>query len=120
MSDALQAILAGAAALTNPRFPVNSRYHQHPTATRELADGRVVRYLLPRFAPQPERFAEVGRHVVAEGERLDHLSAAALGDPELFWLLCDANGVLHPAELERVGREVRVVLPEGVPGSAEG
>lgn len=120
MSDALQAILATAAALTNPRFPPTSRYHALPTATLERGDGTTIRYLTRRFVPQPERYASLGTHVVEQGERLDSISAAELGDPELFWQLCDANRALHPSELEVVGRTLRVVLPEGVPGTVEG
>lgn len=120
MSDALQSILASAAALTNPRFLPTSRYHDVPTATLEVPDGRTVRYLVHRLVPQPERYATIGEHVVEEGERLDHVSAAELGDAEHFWQLCDANRALHPAELEVVGRVLRIVLPAGVPGPGEG
>jgi len=43
--------------------------------------------------------------------------ARVLGDPELFWRLCDANDTLHPQELtEAVGRRLSVPLPEGIPG----
>jgi len=31
-------------------------------------------------------------HAVTEGERLDHIAAKYLGDPEQFWQLCDATG----------------------------
>ncbi|MFZ1707308.1 MAG: LysM domain-containing protein, partial [Anaerolineae bacterium] len=56
-------------------------------------------------------------HTVAEGERPDLIAAAYLGDPEQFWRLCDANGVMRPEELtEEVGRRLRITLPEGIPG----
>lgn len=55
-------------------------------------------------------------HAVTQGERLDNINARYLGDPEQFWRLCDANGVLHPRELEEVGRILRITLPEGIPG----
>lgn len=119
MSDPLKAILESAAALANPRFPATSRYHRHPTATVELDDGRTVRYLSRRFAPQPEVFAITGEHEVTEGERLDHVAARELGAPELFWRLCDANRALRAEELERVGRRLRLPLPEGVPGPVD-
>jgi hypothetical protein len=99
-----------------PAFPATSRYSGLPLAVTEL-DGRQVRYVTRRFVPQPERFALLREHLVAAGERPDTLAAAELGDPERYWLLCDANGVLDPAELvATVGRRLRITLPEGVPG----
>ena len=54
---------------------------------------------------------------MTEGERLDHIAAKYLGDPEQFWRLCDANGAIRPNELlEPVGRRIRITLPENIPG----
>ena len=101
------------------RFPATSRYFDVDTARRVLEDGTVVTYLRRRWVPQPERFATLSEHVVMQGERLDNVAAHYLGDPEQFWRLCDANGVLHPEELTaKVGRRIRITLPEGVPGAA--
>jgi hypothetical protein len=97
-------------------FPPTSRYHGLETATAELPDGRVVTYLRRRFVPQPERFALLGEHTVAQGDRLDNLAAQYLDDPEQFWRLCDANNAMHPAELEELGRVLRITLPEGLAG----
>jgi len=103
----------------SPAFPATSRYSGLPLAMAEL-DGRQVRYVTRRFVPPPERFALLREHAVAEGERPDTLAAAELGDPERFWLLCDANGVLDPAELTAtLGRRLRITLPEGVPGAPD-
>ncbi len=45
---------------------------------------------------------------------------AVVGDPQLYWRLCDANVVLDPDELTReAGRRLRVTLPAGVPGGAD-
>ena len=42
-------------------------------------------------------------------------SARYLGDPELFWRLCDANVAMRPAELtETIGRRLHITLPEGM------
>ncbi|AUY54685.1 LysM domain-containing protein [Streptomyces sp. CB01881] len=102
-----------------PAFPVGSRYAGLPLAVAEL-DGRQVRYVTRRFVPQPDCFALLREHTVVEGERPDTVAAAELGDPERSWLLCDANGVLDPAELTAtVGRRLRITLPEGVPGVAD-
>ena len=111
-------LLAGAGAL---RFPPNSRYHGVPVASLALPDGRRVTYLRRRFVPRPESLALLYAIRVREGDRLDNLAATHLGDPELFWRVCDANAAMRPDELtEEVGRELRVALPEGVPGSADG
>ena len=49
-----------------------------------------------------------------QGERLDNITAEYLGDPELFWRVCDANNVIAPEELEQVGTHIRITLPEGI------
>ncbi|MET1027868.1 MAG: LysM domain-containing protein, partial [Dongiaceae bacterium] len=69
-----------------------------------------------RFVPPPERFAVLQEHLVQQGDRLDNVTARYLGDPEQFWRLCDANGVLRPNELmDTPQRRIRITLPEGVP-----
>jgi hypothetical protein len=81
-------------------------------------DGRTIVYLRRRFVPPPDRFALLQEHTVTEGERLDNLAAHYLGDAEVFWRLCDANGAMRPDELtETVGRKLRITLPEGIPGN---
>ncbi|MGI9182855.1 MAG: LysM domain-containing protein [Longimicrobiaceae bacterium] len=111
-------LLVGAAA---SRFPPNSRYHGVATATITLPDGRQVAYLRRRFVPPPEALALLYTVRVAEGDRLDNLAATHLGDPELFWRIGDANAALRPDELtEEVGRELRITLPEGIPGIENG
>jgi hypothetical protein len=101
-------------------FPINSRYTLTPTARLIRADGRETVYLRRRFVPQPEELALLREHIVAQGDRLDILAARLLGDPELFWRLCDANRALRPDELtETVGRRLRITLPAGVPGVSD-
>lgn len=102
----------------NPGFPPNSRYQAIETATVTGPDGRAIVYLKRRFVPPPDRFATVKEREVTQGERLDNIAAQELGDPELYWRLCDANGALHPDELtEEIGRSIRITLPEGIPGA---
>lgn len=98
-------------------FPPNSRYADTPVALHERADGTPVAYLRRRLVPQPERFATLQWHVCMEHERLDNIAARRLGDPTLFWRLCDANRALRPSELTAtIGRRLRITLPEGIPG----
>jgi hypothetical protein len=114
-ADPVAAFLPGGLPQT-VSFPPTSRYSGVPLAVTEV-NGREVRHLTRRFVPGPERFAAIDEHVVTEGERPDTMAAARLGDPELFWRLCDANNVLHPSELvDEIGRRIRVTLPEGIPG----
>jgi len=97
-------------------FPINSRYYGITTVTLETQDGKQIVFLRRRFVPPPERFDLLTEHTVSEGERLDNITALYLGDPEQFWRVCDANGVIRPEELtETIGRKIRITLPEGIP-----
>ena len=99
-------------------FTPTSRYHGSQTAILETADHRMLPYLVRRFLPAPERFALLAEHVVTQGERLDNVTAQYFGDPEAFWRVCDANRAMRPEELlERLGRRLRITLPEGIPGT---
>lgn len=93
-----------------------SRYYGLPVLVREDAQGCKTVYFQRRFVPQPERFDLLQEHLVTQGERLDNITAQYLGDPEMFWRLCDANRALHPLELEELGRRLRITLPEGMMG----
>ncbi len=97
-------------------FQPTSRYYSTETATYEMPDGRLTRILRRRFLPPLDRFTLIQEHLVAEGDRLDNITARYLGDAEQFWRLCDANPILRPEELEEIGRRIRITLPEGIPG----
>lgn len=73
--------------------------------------SRTVRYLRRRFLPRVEDHTTLVEHRVAPGERLDVIAARYLTDPTRFWLLCDANPVLRPEELEAPGRTIVVAMP---------
>jgi nucleoid-associated protein YgaU len=115
--EALRALLESGAIDTSPLAP-NSRYRGVGVARLEPEGAEPIAYLRRRFVPAPERFTVVQEHSVVEGDRLDLLAARYLGDPELYWRLADANGVLRPDELvEEPGRKIAITLPEGVPGT---
>ena len=102
------------------QFPITSRYHNLETATLESADERLIVYLRRRFLPDPANFALLQEHRVSACQRPDHLAALYLNDPEQFWRLADANGVMQPEELtDEIGKVVRITLPEGLPGIQE-
>lgn len=118
MTNPIQAMFeAGIVEATD--FPPESRYAGLPTKTITGSDGRVITYVTRRFVAQPDAFATQAYRLVTQGERLDQIAAADIGNPEGFWLLCDANGAVFAEELEVPGREVRLTLPEGVPGAEE-
>ena len=116
MTDPIQTLLQ--VGLQVDRFPPNSRYRGVEVAQLEVLGGAPILYLRRRFVPPPERFDLLVEHAVVAADRLDNLAAHYLGDPELFWRLCDANNALHPEELtELTGRWLRITLPEGMPGA---
>ncbi len=98
-------------------FAENSRYRGLPLLMHVDARGVEHVYIGPRLVPQPEALAEVGQYEVREGDRIDNVAGQVFGDPELYWRIADANRVLTPGELtERIGRRLRITLPEGMPG----
>lgn len=102
--------------MANYDFPPGSRYHAIEVATLVREDGRQVPYLRRRFLPATDRFVLLHEYRVNQGDRPDHVAARELGDPEAFWRLCDANGVMAPDELtDTVGEVVRITLPDSIP-----
>lgn len=100
-------------------FPTNSRYYGSKTLTYITLDGLTISYLARRFVPQPgpPNFATVAQHTVRQGDRLDLIAAKYLGDPLVFWLICDANGAIEPEALTATpGTILNITTPFGVPG----
>ena len=96
-------------------FNSNSRYHNLPTTTITVT-GRngepvEIRYVRRRFIPSVEGETLIQEHIFAAKGRLDIITARYLDDPTLFWRVCDSNLVMKPEELERVGRVIRITLP---------
>lgn len=91
-----------------------SRYAGIETAHLSVPDPgggeRMIAYTGRRVIPSYDDQPTIAVHRVTEGERLDVVTARYAGDPTLFWMLCDANTVLDPGELEAVGRAVRVAM----------
>lgn len=94
-------------------FDQSSRYHDIDTATFTTPDGRTVAFVRRRLLPQPGDLRLLVEVVVAQGERLDMITARSLGDPEQFWRVCDANEANRPDELTAAaGRRLRIPVPE--------
>jgi hypothetical protein len=96
-------------------FHPSSRYYDLETAQLTVADAAgnrlTVAYKRRRFIPRAENAVAFVEHSFVEGERLDLVTAAYLDDPTQFWRICDANTILHPAELEQVGRTLIISAP---------
>ena len=94
-------------------FDPTSRYANLPTApiTHTDAEGRtrVVVHVRRRFVPARDASVPLAEHIVSGGERLDLITARYLGDPTLFWRVCDANPILHPEELTAAAGQVIVI-----------
>jgi hypothetical protein len=115
-SSSMQALFQFA-GLQPSLFAMNSRYVGIDTSTLVSADGTTTAYVLRRFIPQPDQLAQLQQHTVVQGDRLDVLAAQYLGDPQLFWRICDANGAMRPEDLvSTVGRTLRICLPAGIQG----
>lgn len=117
-TDALQALL-GTGLVPDVTLPPSSRYAGVGITTWAAppAPGEVevpVAFLRRRLVPKPERFATAYELSCVEGDRRDNLAAAHLGDPELWWRLADANGVVDPARMTLPpGRRLRVPSDDG-------
>jgi len=119
MTDPMQALqtILQAGGSDAAEFPPNSRYNGSGTCTLTTIDGRTIVYLKRRLVPPPEQFSLIQEHSVVQGDRMDNLAAKYLGDPEQFWRLCDANGAIRPDELtDTIGNNIRITLPQGIPG----
>jgi hypothetical protein len=86
-----------------------SRYEHVPEAEIAVPNGRTIRYKRIRFIP--EEGARL-TYRVEEGDRPDLAAYRAVGDPELFWRLCDVNRIPRPADLTATpGRRILVPGP---------
>jgi hypothetical protein len=93
-------------------FEPTSRYFNVETVSRTQPDGRIVAYKRRRFLPRGETLALLAELSVGQGERLDVLTARALGDPEQYWRVCDANNAMYPPDLiAEPGQRLRVPVP---------
>jgi hypothetical protein len=98
-------------------YPPNSRYYGVATTTTTMASGETVTCLVRRVVPRPSSFATLQMVTIRDGDRIDRLAAQYLGDPLLYWRICDANGVLRPDELtETPGLTINITMPAGIPG----
>ena len=119
MKSPLQALIQ-LGVVPTVTFPADSRYYGTGTLTYVTPAGETITYLARRIVPQPgaPNFATIATHSVRQGDRLDLIAAKYLGDPLIFWIICDANGAIEPADLvATLGRVLNITTPQGVPGA---
>jgi hypothetical protein len=94
-------------------FVHTSRYYHVKNAEYTASDGRIIAYKRRRFLPQGQDLPLLAEVNITQGDRLDLIAARILGDPEMFWCICDANNAMDPMDLTAVmGRIIRVPLPQ--------
>jgi nucleoid-associated protein YgaU len=94
-------------------FDHTSRYAHKKPLRLTTPEGREISYMPRRFLPRGDRLPLLTEVRVQQGDRLDLLAARTLGNPTLFWRICDANDAMHPLELTaEVGRVLRVPVPQ--------
>lgn len=87
-----------------------------PGLPETAGGGASTAYLLPR-TPPPAAPAELARHRVAPGDRLDLIAFRYLGDPAAAWRVCDANAALDPEDLTGPDAvDTTLVIPVPQPG----
>ena len=90
-------------------FEHTSRYYAVTEAKYVAPGGREIIYKRRRFLPQAEAMPLIVNITLEDSERLDLITARTLGDPELFWRICDANNAMNPFQLtDQPGRTLRV------------
>jgi hypothetical protein len=118
MDSALAALIqssAGTGAPTN----TSSRYYGAAINQYAPPGGAPVAYLARRIVPQPTIYLSVQNYIVVENDRIDNLAARFLGDPLLFWMICDANVVTDPDDLTaQKGSSILIPLASGTPAGA--
>jgi hypothetical protein len=118
MDQALASLIksaAGTGATTSP----SSRYYGAKIKSYTLPNGTPVNYLARRIIPQASTYSSVQNYVIVEGDRLDNLANKFLGNPILYWMICDANTATDPDDLTaQVGATILIPLAANIPAGA--
>lgn len=94
-------------------FDPPSRYAKIAIETLNK-DGTTIPYIERRFLPQGESLQQLQQVTTTAGDRIDNISAKALGDPTQFWWICDANDAMYPPDLTFYPGTVLIVpVPRG-------
>lgn len=110
--------LFNAGAINQQSYGPESRYYGLPLLSLTNTAGVQVSYVSRRFIPPPEDFSLLQLYRVKQGDRVDAIAGAILGNPLSYWQICDANLALEPDDVVAVpGAFIEITLPAGVPGS---
>ena len=93
-------------------FDPRSRYYELDDLHYTGEGQRTIVYKSRRFLSRDDTRPTMWETVVADGDRPDLVAARTLRQPDLFWRVCDANGVMNPFDLTRQpGRRIRILIP---------
>jgi hypothetical protein len=116
--SALLQQLFAAGAIPQQRFDRDSRYYGLPVLATLDARGERVQYVSRRFLRDPLTLAVIQRYRVQQGDRVDVLAAALIGNPLSYWQICDANCALDPDDVTaKPGSFISITMPSGAPGA---
>jgi len=119
MDQVVQSMVAAAAGTGGPTNP-NSRYYGDAVQFYICANGVQVAYLQRRIIPQASIYTSLQSYAVSAGDRLDNLAYKFLGDPILYWMICDANSAVDPDALTaQPGYSIEIPLAAGIPPGAQ-
>jgi len=118
MDNAIAALVQAGVGTGTPTNP-SSRYYGFGVEQITLANGLTVSYLSRRIIPQMSIYTQTQNYSVVARDRLDNLAARFIGDPILFWMIAEANGVLDADSLTaEPGRTILIPLVSGSPAGA--
>ena len=116
--SALLQQLFAAGAVPQQIFGRESRYYGLLVLTTTDARGEPVQYVSRRFIPGPELMSVLQRYRVRQGDRIDVVAAALIGNSLSYWQICDANRAVDPDDVTaQPGSFISITLPPGVPGA---
>lgn len=96
----------------------DSRYFYLPQRSTVGAEGEEQFFLARRIIPQADSYGIAQTVRADKDSRIDWLAAQAIGNPLLYWQICDANGLTEPATaLQPDGKTIGIPIPRG-PGDA--
>lgn len=87
-------------------FDQKSRYAGQQTHTFIDVRGRTVLVVLP---PQKLQQSLLGFHPRKQGQRLDHMAAKYLQDPQGFWRIAQINNVMH---VDQLAERLEIAIPQ--------
>jgi hypothetical protein len=92
-------------------FDEKSRYAKSKTYEVNDRRGRKVKVVGVPLAPDQQA---LGRHLVQQGQRIDHLSAYYYADPAGYWRICEINDVILTEQLTEQ-REIIIPVKKSTP-----